>query len=85
MNAQNLPLTVVEDVAGKATVGLCHLAHQHASHSVVLFSHVSDCFSSTIHDDVSVGLFEPKEDIHHFDLSLNDQGAVIEHMPCWMA
>lgn len=85
MNTQDFPLAVVENVAGETTVGFGHLAYQHASHTMILLSHVSNCFSSTIHDDVSVGLFEPKEDIHHFDLSLNDQRAVVEQMPRRMA
>lgn len=82
MNTQDLPLVLVEDVGGKASVRLEHLATQHTAYSVILLGHVSNCFSSSIHDDISVGLFESEEDVHHLDLSLNDQRAVVQEIPC---
>ena len=78
MYTQDLLLMFVEDMTGKAAVGLGHLSHQHAAHAMILLGHVSNCFSSAVHNDVSVCLLEPEKDVHHLDLSLDDQRAVVE-------
>ena len=54
------------------------LPRQHIPHPVILLRHISNMISIWIHDDILVGLFEAQEDVHHLELSLDDECAVVQ-------
>ena len=51
---------------------------------MVLFRHVAYCLASSVHDDVSVRLFDAQEDVHHLYLPLNDQRTIVQESHGWM-
>lgn len=83
-HAKNLAFTPVEYVCGKAAVCSECLSGQGPPYSVILLCQISYCLSPSVHDDVLVGLFEAEENVHHLQLSLYDERAVVEQVPCWM-
>lgn len=78
MDPQDLSLISIKDVCSETSVCSECLSCYRVSKSVVLFGHVADGLASSIHYDVFVCLLEAEEDIHHFQLALNNQGAIVE-------
>ena len=62
----------VKDVSCKGPVGAEPLSAHRLCNASIVFGHVSKMVTVWIEDDVSIGLFETQEDIHHLDLPLYD-------------
>lgn len=78
VNPEDFALVTVEDVCCEAAVRSQHLTRHGLSEAVVLLREVSNGLTSSVHQYVAVGLLEAEKDVHHFDLSLDDDGAMIE-------
>lgn len=78
MNPQNLSLIGVKYVCCEASVCSEGLSRQGISQTVILLCHVTYCLASSIHDDIFICLLKAEENVHHLDLPLYDQRAVVE-------
>jgi hypothetical protein len=56
-----------------------------SSESTIVLSHKSNLVSKRVQNDISIGLLEAKEDVHHLDLPLHDKPGVRQQLCCRVA
>ena len=66
----------VKHMRHKAPMGPKRLSRHSIGHAIFLLRHIANMIPLRIRDHIFIRLFEADHDIHHFQLSLNDQPGV---------